>query len=339
MQTSLLLLLPAFLCGSSAVKAHEAVLHSDGIAIGTDAEAQEVAITNRGRLVRAEPESHPFWKTSLAAKAGADMYIEDVSLHKLEEVCKNPKPSPKEKWDAMAAMAHALNSLDAPYNIHGGTILGLVRGCYIFDYDIDYAIEHEWLKKNLDKAVDAIHEGGFLTDLHIFGDVEQRGYERSFMSHPAGEGSLLSGSSAARGQLKAALEASLPNPSDEGSLISESSAARAQLKAAFEASLHANQTIQLQRNGIKVDLFTMERASDHYTYGLWIDDKDGKSRWNPCTLKSTGTAKFSWLGVDVKVPVPLEDALISLYGVNYMTPIPWTWNVEPFTIGSCKHHQ
>jgi len=325
MQKSRLLLLPAFLYWSSTVKAYEVGVDSGGMVMGTKwLEAMPtrsarsgitLPITSQGGLVRAEPPSHTKGQASLPSQNHKASFVDKVnsdddSVHMFEEACRSPRATPLKKWDAMSAMARALNSLDAPYNIHGGTILGLVRGCYIFDYDIDYAVEREWLEKNLDKTVSTILAGGFFEKESIFGDPKQVGYERSFRSHPSGAGSLLQ--------------------------VSESSAAHAQLKATFQASLRQNHTIQLHRDGIKVDLFTVQRKSDHYEWGLWTHE-NGAAKFNPCTVKSTGTAKFSWLGVDVKVPVPVKDVLISLYGADYMTPREWGWNVEPFTIGSCRH--
>lgn len=216
----------------------------------------------------------------------------------LEEVCKQPKPTDPNKWNAMKAMAGGLNSVDAPYNIHGGTVLGLVRSCSIFDYDIDFAVEHDWLKRNLDKTVSAILAAGLTPDT-TFGQPDKIGYERSF----------------------------------DFASLAQTDAVHF-LKRHIERSLAGKgSTIQLFHRGfIKVDLFTIERKSDHYEYGLWID-----GRRAPCVAKSTGTVDFSWLGVNVKVPVPVEDVLTSFYGADYMKPHQWTWNVEPFTLGSCRH--
>jgi len=240
---------------------------------------------------------HPL--VSLPAHAQSQ---EAAALEMLKEVCKKPLPTDPNKWNGLKGMAHVLNLLDAPYNIHGGTVLGLVRSCSIFDSDVDFVVEHSWLKSNLNATVSALYQAGFSSGAH-FGQPDKVGYERSFHSAPFY--SLLD----ADGQ-------------------------RSNLKAQFETGLATSgSTISLfNRAGVKVDLFTIVREPDDYEWGLWI--KGGRC---PCTTKSTGTVDFSWLGVNVKVPVPLEDVLTSLYGPDYMTPRKWTWNVEPFTIGSCRH--
>ena len=85
---------------------------------------------------------------------------------------------------------------------------------------------------------------------------------------------------------------------------------------------------------IKVDLFGATVHNDQYIFGLWTP----KSKFNKCYINFNGNFKsFTWHGVPVKVPVPFDTVLKSLYGKKYMIPAKqWRWNVEPFTIGSCK---
>jgi len=221
-------------------------------------------------------------------------------LGMLEEVCKQPSSTDPSKWNAMKAMAGALNSVDAPYNIHGGTLLGLVRSCSIFDYDVDFVVEHDWLESNLDKTVSALLAAGFNPST-TFAQPDEIGYEAKFY------------------------HASLAQ-SDAVHLLKK----HIQRRLARRGS-----TVHLQhREGITCDLFTIERKSDHYEWGLWIGVGQGERA--RCDTKSTGTVDFSWLGVNVKVPIPVEDALTSAYGTDYMEPHAWSWNVEPFTLGSCR---
>jgi hypothetical protein len=308
----LLSILLLFLYGIEAAESN----HSAGIAratllpgrVAANPQASQVKIDRHGHAtllpgsVEAEPQAAHI-EPMLSQLDSQSPAAPDLGM--IDEACKQPKPTDPEKWNAMKAMAIALNSLDAPYNIHAGTVLGLVRSCSIFDYDIDFAVERDWLKSNLDQTVSAILAGGFTSD-RTLGQPDHVGYERKF-------------------RFVSPIEA------DARRLY------QANVKAAFKTNLATNgngSKVQvLHSSGINVDLFTIERTSDHYEYGLWMDNGERAS----CYTKSTGTAEVSWLGVNVKVPVPLADVLTSLYGEDYMTPRPWTWNVEPFTIGSCHH--
>ena len=87
--------------------------------------------------------------------------------------------------------------------------------------------------------------------------------------------------------------------------------------------------------GVKVDLFSVSWSDGFYTWGLWTAPRAGI--YNKCKVKATATAPFRWHGVDVQVPMPLDDVLTSLYGGRYIKPQGWTWDREPFTVGSCVH--
>eukprot|EP00929_Paragymnodinium_shiwhaense_P071580 TRINITY_DN36378_c0_g1_i1.p1 TRINITY_DN36378_c0_g1~~TRINITY_DN36378_c0_g1_i1.p1 ORF type:complete len:279 (+),score=31.12 TRINITY_DN36378_c0_g1_i1:101-937(+) len=194
--------------------------------------------------------------------------------------CSSPRATPPLKWSVLQDVVEAFNALEAPYNIHGGTLLGLRRGCNIFDTDIDFVVDGDWLFKNSLKMSAALKARGF----HFFtkfGVKGQLGYEEAWNS----------------------------------ALQLQSSST----KAVF------------QKKGIKVDVFTAQRFRDHYIWNLWV-----KGKRHPCTVKSTGTAVYKWKGLAVRVPVPVDAALASSYGQSFLTPQPWTWNKEPFTVGSCK---
>jgi len=200
--------------------------------------------------------------------------------------CLHPEPTPPNKWAALSAIVNALNDLQAPYNIHAGTLLGLVRGCNIFDGNIDLVIDGWWLDANHQEAELAFTAAGFTSDNGHFGTLGHEGYEESQFH--------------------------------EGLSLLTSRVMRA--------------TSLIHASGIKVDFFTVQRFFDKYVWGLWLD---GGVDYHPCTTRSTGVAVYNWLGLNVSIPVPIEDALTSLYGSDYMTPRSWTWNVEPFTVGSC----
>jgi len=210
--------------------------------------------------------------------------------------CEHPQYTPTFKWTALKAMVDALNGLDAPYNIHGGTLLGLVRSCNIFDSDVDFVLEHEWLEQNYNRAQLAFHAAGFkLGD--TFGYVDEPGYEEA--------------------------QVHLMQQNNGTALNSAGSFLQARRSLGKRSLIHAN--------GMKVDLFTIERLESSYTWGLWVNGE-----YHPCSTQSTGTMLYDWLGLEVRVPVPVEAALTSLYGPDFMTARSWTWNVEPFTVGSCE---
>lgn len=194
--------------------------------------------------------------------------------------CSDPSDTPSYKWAALEAMVGALNELDAPYNIHGGTLLGLARTCSIFDGDIDFVVEHGWFEEHHSRASKAFREAGFAMGAS-FGALGETGYEEA-QHHMT----LLQG----------------------GSKIS-----------------------LVHERGFKVDLFTIRRFSDKYVWGLWVH-----GTYHPCSTESTGTSSYDWLGLHIRIPVPVEGALTSLYGSDFMTPQPWTWDIEPFTKGSCQ---
>jgi len=263
-----------------------------------------------------ETENAPKWSSQDPHGSRKDASLvdkgmeDDSDLEMLRTLCEHPQPTPDSKKNALVAMAGALNSMDAPYNIFGGTVLGLVRGCYIFDYDLDFVVDRDWLKDNVDKAVSAILGAGFVPNT-VFGKIDTPGFERSWNF----DKSLIElGSHQLSASLQHAVEMHLGNRTNAISLLHRDS-----------------------RTTIKADLFTISRTREYYEWGLWLTNSaTGKQEFAPCTAKFTHTATFRWFGVDVKIPLPLKDGLISLYGDHYMTPHPWTWNVEPFTIGSCR---
>jgi len=218
----------------------------------------------------------------------------------LESVCSHPSATPASKWKGLSAMANILNSLNAPWNLHLGALLGLARSCSIFDHDLDFAVEHQWMRDNHDKVEEAILAAGFtrrpddqwpgarLGELN----TSSGGYEEKFYT------SSLTGWTGWYHKLGQALD-----------------------------SLHL-----LNDEHVPVDLFTIERFQDHFIWNLWTNGTEKHA----CYSRSTGTKSFSWFGVNVSIPVPVEDVLTSAYGPDFLTPAPWKWDVNPFTVGSCK---
>eukprot|EP00929_Paragymnodinium_shiwhaense_P016290 TRINITY_DN124555_c0_g1_i1.p1 TRINITY_DN124555_c0_g1~~TRINITY_DN124555_c0_g1_i1.p1 ORF type:complete len:274 (+),score=36.50 TRINITY_DN124555_c0_g1_i1:67-888(+) len=195
--------------------------------------------------------------------------------------CSAPEDSPPKKWEVLKDVVEAFNALNAPYNIEGGTLLGLRRGCNIFDSDIDFAVDGDWLTENSAEFSAALEARGFSIFV-TFGSLSERGYEEAWHS--------------------SALQ------------------------------LQGRRTNAVLRRGqVKVDIFTVQRFSDHYVWHLWVTERP-----HPCSVNSTGTAVYNWLGLDVKVPVPVDAALISAFGPNFLIPQGWVWDQDPFYVGSCE---
>jgi len=108
----------------------------------------------------------------------------------LDEICQKPLETNSEKWNTMASFANVLNAVKAPWNIHGGLLLGLRRGCYIFDSDLDFAVERQWLQSNHAKFEEAMTKAGFNQDSTL-GDIDKQGYEEKFYGGSAATASVL----------------------------------------------------------------------------------------------------------------------------------------------------
>jgi len=213
--------------------------------------------------------------------------------------CSSPKETAPQTWKTFTAFASLLNSLNAPWNIHGGLLLGLARGCYIFDSDLDFAVDRSWLRTNHDKFESALVKAGF-EQADTLGKLDYPGYEEKYLPPPALRGSAVPDTAGANnlGPIKVKSD-----------------------------------------TGIPLDLFAIDRFDDRYEWLIWVSQTDvGK-----CITDAQGTQTFNWHGQEIKVPYPIETALTSLYGKDYMTPLSkqangdasWVWNKHPFTTGSC----
>ena len=86
------------------------------------------------------------------------------------------------------------------------------------------------------------------------------------------------------------------------------------------------------RNKMKIDLFGVTVTNATIEWGLWTSQG---LLHNDCIAQATDVVPFTWHGLKVHVPVPVDAYLTSLYGKEYMKPANWMWDEEPFTIGSC----
>ena len=174
-----------------------------------------------------------------------------------------------QKWDAFATAVGALNSLDVPFSLHGGTLLDYYRDCRIATHDMDIVIPLTWRQKGTNEAnlIQALQAAGFnSTTSH--GVLEEFGYETNWVM-----------------------------------------------------------------NEFRLDIFSIEEQSDHYVWGLWV-----YGNVYECYTRRAEYAAASWNGLDFRVPVPIENALMSNYGTKWnWTYDGWIWDREPFSVGSCTN--
>ena len=160
------------------------------------------------------------------------------------------------------------NNLDAPYTLHGGTLLNYARDCDILDSDLDFTITDTWMLSHHDVFLDAMRAHGF--SIHeTFGKVGNSGYELAFK----------------------------------------------------------------KGNSIKIDVFTVEEKPHHFVSVTWV-----RGYPHRCYTKREKYEKREWGGIPVRVPVPVDKALISHYGIHYDKPYPgkYLWDKTIFEFGWCK---
>jgi phosphorylcholine metabolism protein LicD len=82
-------------------------------------------------------------------------------------------------YNVLVDVVNTLDSIDCPYNLHGGTLLNFVRDCAIKDSDIDVAIPFKWRKKNNQLMIDTFQKNGFTYyyKFGVFGTIDEFGYE------------------------------------------------------------------------------------------------------------------------------------------------------------------
>ena len=70
-------------------------------------------------------------------------------------------PPESNKWEVLKSMCTALNSINAEYAIHAGTLLGWYRSCSLFDGDIDLTLSLSWWENHVDELEVALRQAGF----------------------------------------------------------------------------------------------------------------------------------------------------------------------------------
>jgi hypothetical protein len=85
-------------------------------------------------------------------------------------------------WDTFQNMINILNTLDAPYNLHGGTLLSWYRDCSLGGQDIDLTLELDWFSTNNDKLKQRLLNNGWRIE-RIFGTIGKAGYEEAWLKN------------------------------------------------------------------------------------------------------------------------------------------------------------
>lgn len=166
-------------------------------------------------------------------------------------------------WDTFTNILTILNQMNAPYNLHGGTLLSWYRDCSLGASDIDFTVDLSWFAKHNAKLKNKLLNQGW-KQKHVFGTFGKAGYEEAWV-----------------------------------------------------------------KNRIKVDLFSQTLLNGKYTNGLTVDGKT-----YPCVIEKYGTEVAKWGDLSMKVPIPIEGALKSLYN-DWKTPVKnYAWDIHPFKEGN-----
>ena len=166
-------------------------------------------------------------------------------------------------WDTFTNILTILNQMNAPYNLHGGTLLSWYRDCSLGASDIDFTVDLSWFAKHNAKLKNKLLKQGW-KQKHVFGTFGKAGYEEAW-----------------------------------------------------------------EKNRIKVDLFSQTLLNGKYTNGLTVDGKT-----YPCVIEKYGTEVAKWGDLSMKVPIPIEGALKSLYN-DWKTPVKnYAWHINPFKKGN-----
>ena len=88
------------------------------------------------------------------------------------------------------------------------------------------------------------------------------------------------------------------------------------------------------KDGWKVDIFSNIMVGNIHKIGFWI-----KGKKYPCTFPLDRVGVYKWReSVKVRVPVPVKDAVIAMFGKNWEQPADgWEWDVDPFLTGFCSY--
>lgn len=166
-------------------------------------------------------------------------------------------------WDIFHNIITILNTLNAPYNLHGGTLLSWYRDCSLGSQDIDITLELDWFTQNNNKLKRKLLDNRWRV-IKRFGTIGKAGYEEAWV-----------------------------------------------------------------KNNIKVDLFSQTLLNGKYTNGLSIGNVI-----YPCSIQKSGTLIYKWSDLNIKVPVPIEKALKSLYHDWKIPAKKYVWSIDPFKKGN-----
>ena len=181
-------------------------------------------------------------------------------------------------WLILTSRAHWRNFVDtvksfeevgAPYQLHAGTLLGLVRDCALKS-DLDFAVPRTWFTDDPTRVGQlgrALKSRGFHYNFR-FGTIQEFGFE-----------------------------------------------------------------IAYARDRLRVDIFTIDEIDTSFDWGYWRFDS-GQHR---CTVKRTSVEDTFYWGnlTGLRIPMPVEDVLESLYSKDWRAPTDnWPWT-NIFSIGSC----
>ena len=88
-----------------------------------------------------------------------------------------------------------------------------------------------------------------------------------------------------------------------------------------------------KKGGLKVDLYSNIFDGKFSVVGFWVG-----AELYPCYMRVGRIVLYQWLeGVVVRGPYPIEEALKSAYGSNYLHPIgQWVWDRDAFVTGYCR---
>lgn len=88
---------------------------------------------------------------------------------------------PKGKiWDTFADMVSILNKIDAPYNLHGGTLLSWYRDCSVGNQDIDFTLDLKWFTEHNKLLAKTLKNNGWRME-HAYGKFGKPGYEEAWL--------------------------------------------------------------------------------------------------------------------------------------------------------------
>ena len=87
------------------------------------------------------------------------------------------------RWQTMQDVVRMFSKLSVEFMISEGSLLHLYRNCSLGQSDLDFLIPLSWWNRSNSQRLKAsLEEGGF-TNPVVFGELEQVGYEESWLRH------------------------------------------------------------------------------------------------------------------------------------------------------------